>query len=664
MPNRLAKEQSPYLLQHKDNPVDWYPWGDEAFEIAREKNKPVLVSIGYAACHWCHVMERESFEDEATAKYMNEHFVCIKVDREEHPDVDHMYMDAVQAITKSGGWPLNAFVTPERVPFFGGTYFPPKPVYGRQSWMQILERINEIWNEQYEDIEAQTEQMKGYLRQLSEVAMNSEGVWDKSACITVATELLKSADRQHGGFGAAPKFPGTMSIGYLLEYYHFTGDEKALAHALFSLDCMMYGGIYDQVGGGFARYSVDAEWLVPHFEKMLYDNALLVYIFCDAYSITRQEKYKRVIEETIAFVNRELQNEAGGFYCALDADSEGVEGKFYTWSYDDWKAVIGDDKELESYYGITEDGNWEGVNILNVPERKEAPELQQKIATAKEKLFAKRAERIRPATDDKSLLAWNALMNIALQKAGTALNDKKYTKQAEQHIQWMLDTYYVNEAWMHTSKNGAAKINAKLDDLAYLCNALLKMGSMTGDEKYVLKAGEITKVLLSDFLHDNKSFFYYSSKEQQDIPVRKTDLYDGATPSANAVMAENLLTLGVLMEKTGWIEQGQFMLDKMRDVSMRYPTSFSLWATLGQRKAASVQVAISAGDGATALHEELLQEYIPNVYRIVNKGENSLPIMAGKQFDGERKVFVCDVESCKPPMSDKSEILKMLGKLS
>lgn len=662
MANRLVDEQSPYLLQHAHNPVDWYAWGDEPFEIAKNQNKPVLVSIGYAACHWCHVMERESFEDEATAKYMNEHFVCIKVDREEHPDVDHLYMDAVQAITKSGGWPLNVFVTPERVPFFGGTYFPPQPVYGRQSWMQILERISEVWNEQYEDVAAQTQQMVGYLQQLSEVAINSEGIWDKKACLTVAQELMKSADRQNGGFGAAPKFPATMSIGFLLEHYHYTGDKKALERALFSLDCMMYGGIYDQIGGGFARYSVDDKWLVPHFEKMLYDNALLVSVLSDAYSITKEEKYKRVIDETVAFVNRELRSEEGGFYCALDADSEGVEGKFYVWSYEEFNEITGGDNELQNYFDVTPEGNWEGVNILNVPVRKEVPELQEKVEAVKQKLFTARAERIRPGTDDKCLLAWNALMNTALQKAGVALNNSAYLQQAEKHAWWMIDAYGKNEVWQHTYKNGVAKIPAKLDDLAYLVNALTGIASVTGKEEFILKANKITEVITHDFLHKNKSFFYYSSAQQKDIPVRKTDLYDGATPSANSVMADNLLRLGLLMENSAWLEQAQFMLHKMRDSSMRYPTSFSLWATLGQRNVAGNLVAISTGKGAEMMNKELLNDYEPHVYRMVNNGDKDIPVTKGKDATGDISVFICDMESCKPPQSNKTEVLKMLKK--
>ncbi|MBW7913814.1 MAG: thioredoxin domain-containing protein [Taibaiella sp.] len=431
MANRLINEQSPYLLQHAHNPVDWYPWGDEAFERAKNENKPVLVSIGYAACHWCHVMERESFEDEATARYMNEHFINIKVDREEHPDVDHLYMDAVQAISQQGGWPLNVFVTPGRVPFYGGTYYPPKPLYGRPSWLQVMERMHEVWTKQQDEVTAQTGQMLNYLEQLSIVAMSRRGEWDAATCRAVADNMLAASDKEFGGFGNAPKFPGATSILYLLEHYHYTGYEPALQHAVKSLDAMAQGGIYDQLGGGFARYSTDRYWLAPHFEKMLYDNALLVSTYTTAYAITGKALYRKVVEETIAFVNRELRSPDGGFYSALDADSEGVEGKYYTWTWEEWLAATGGDELAERYFGVKENGNWEGTNILHVSMGleelsgtlgMEINDAGQRIEGAKQQLLQLRAERVRPATDDKCLLAWNALMNLALSHAGKVLS--------------------------------------------------------------------------------------------------------------------------------------------------------------------------------------------------------------------------------------------------
>ena len=426
MANRLIEEQSPYLQQHAHNPVDWYPWGDEAFLRAKNEDKPVLVSIGYAACHWCHVMERESFENEQVAAYMNERFICIKVDREEHPDVDHLYMDAVQAITGSGGWPLNVFVTPDRLPYYGGTYFPPSPAYQRPSWIQVLQRMSDIWTNERSEVDGQTTQMLEYLKNASATAMQAQKAdWDTDTCRQMADTLLKQADTVWGGFGNAPKFPGTMAISFLLEHYHYTQYEPALKQALLSLDKMLEGGIYDQLGGGFARYSTDKEWLAPHFEKMLYDNALLISAYCDAYSITNDEKYKTIIEETIAFVEHELKDESGGYYSALDADSEGVEGKYYTWTWEEWQELIGNDEILMSYFGVSEEGNWEHTNILHVAEPAESIAMRMCLGTAdvlshvasgQGKAFARSTikARIRPLTDDKSLLSWNALMNIAL----------------------------------------------------------------------------------------------------------------------------------------------------------------------------------------------------------------------------------------------------------
>ena len=490
MPNRLINEQSPYLLQHAHNPVNWYPWGDEAFNLAKEENKPVLISIGYAACHWCHVMEHESFEDEVIAAYMNEHFVCIKVDREEHPDVDHMYMDAVQAIGGSGGWPLNVFATPERAPFYGGTYYPPRPAYNRPSWMQLLHRMNEIWQQQQDEVKLQSDQIIQHLTQASLTPALSQGEGgvtgpelSKELPRKIAESLLKQADMEKGGFGNAPKFPGTMAISFLLEHYHFTGHEPSLKHALRSLDAMIEGGIYDQLGGGFARYATDRNWLAPHFEKMLYDNALLIAALCDAFSITKEPRYKKIIDETIAFSERELKDESGGYYCAIDADSEGEEGKFYTWTWEDWIAAAGpfesaqDAAIAEEYFGVKREGNWETTNILHIAnsitgiavEKSVTEEyVYELISTVKSRLLAVRQKRIRPITDDKCLLSWNALMNKGLCKAGVVLKQENYLARAAEDMGWMLEKFEQNGQLLHTWKQGTAKIPGKLDDLAFV----------------------------------------------------------------------------------------------------------------------------------------------------------------------------------------------------
>ena len=677
MANRLINEQSPYLLQHANNPVDWYPWGDEAFDKAVAEHKPVLVSIGYAACHWCHVMEHESFENEAVAAYMNENFVCIKVDREEHPDVDHMYMDAVQTIGGSGGWPLNVFVTPQRAPFYGGTYYPPRAAFNRPSWMQVLQRMEEIWTEQPDEVAQQAKQMIQHLRQASlrtAHVKNGTPPADKDTCRKIADNLLKQADKEHGGFGNAPKFPGTMAISFLLEHYHFTGYKPALDHALRSLDAMLEGGIYDQLGGGFARYATDRNWLIPHFEKMLYDNALLIGCLCDAYRITKEVRYKTVAEETIAFIERELKDTNGGYYCALDADSEGVEGKFYTWTWEEWMAVLGlNEPVVAAYFGVSEHGNWEETNILHVSKSMNGvagtfgltnDEVKLRIDAVKHKLLAVRSGRVRPSTDDKCLLSWNALYNTALCKAGVAFGNDEYLMLAATHMQWMLAAFYADGKLRHTWKKGIAKIPAKLDDYAYLAQALLQLASATGANEMVLTASELLTTVMREFGAANEEgagFFYFTPENQKDIPVRKIDLYDGATPSANAVMAHNLWLCGMCMEAGEWIEKAGLMWQHMTDTTVRYSYSFGYWAIMLQRQVMGLKTLICAGGDADKERRELFENYLPHVYTLTSKKEIfELPILEKKIFAGKMYIFVCTEQACLSPVSIVTEALRLV----
>lgn len=671
MANRLVHEQSPYLLQHAHNPVDWYPWGNEAFDKAKAEHKPVLVSIGYSACHWCHVMERESFENAETAAYMNKHFVCIKVDREEHPDVDHMYMDAVQAIGGSGGWPLNVFVTPERAPFYGGTYYPPRPAYSRPSWLQVLQRMNGVWHENHDEVALQAEQMLQHLRQASlRVTVNKEGVIAEEMCRQIADNLLANADKQKGGFGNAPKFPGSMAISYLLEHYHYTGHEASLQHALHSLDAMIEGGIYDQVGGGFARYATDRDWLIPHFEKMLYDNALLILSLCDAYAITRKARYKEVIEETIEFVNRELKDSSGGFYCALDADSEGEEGKYYTWTWDEWMAEAGDEEHIAAlHYGISERGNWEGTNIMHlamsVPDiarqtGRSEEEIWKVIEKVKKRVFIARQERVRPGTDDKCLLAWNAMMNVALTKAGAVLGRKGFTEQATVHMKWMLSAYRHDNTLLHTWKKGLARIPAKLDDYAWLIQAMLQLASATGENELIVDAAALTENVVEQFARED-GYFYYTPSSQADIPVRKVDLYDGATPSANSVMAHNLMLCGLCMERSDWIDRAETMLHGISATVVRYPYSFAYWGMQLQRLAVGPHTVICTGPNAEQAGNELRMHYRPAVFALICKKEiYKVPIFEKKYFEGELSIFVCSKQACLPSMGSISEVLSLI----
>lgn len=670
MANRLQYESSPYLLQHAQNPVDWYPWGDEAFERARNENKPVLVSIGYAACHWCHVMEHESFEDTVVAAYMNTHFINIKVDREEHPDVDHLYMDALQAMSGAGGWPLNMFVTENRKPFYGGTYFPPKAMYGRSSWMEILKAINAAWQEKPEEIQLQSNQMIKHLEQASQVSLNTDPAKkiSENDVETITDNLLKQADTEWGGFGAAPKFPATGSIQFLLEYYHFHKQKEnadaALKQALLSLDKMIEGGIYDQIGGGFSRYSTDKEWLVPHFEKMLYDNALLVSVLSHAYSITKNKRYKTVIEDTIAFCNRELRNSDGGFYCALDADSEGIEGKFYTWTWQQWSALLPDAHDaLIEYFGLTEEGNWEGINILNVTVTDDficsRYNLSQALwegvlSDAKRKLFTKRSERIRPGTDDKILLSWNALMNIALIDAGMALGESSYLEAAKTHMDWMLSSFAFDDYTLgHVYKNELKKNPAKLDDYAYLIKALIKLASATAAPFYALEAIKWMQIVDSSFLCEDHTFYFYSSSTQTDIPVRKVELYDGATPSANAIMMENLNVMGRLMEQSAWLERSEAMLFAQSSFALRYPTSFAYWAMYMQKYQKGFQELIICGENAALVLNDWQRQYHPEIFTLaISEIIPGIPALQDRFIDGETILYLCRHFVCDLPVKD------------
>lgn len=674
MPNRLIDEQSPYLQQHAHNPVDWYAWGDEPFERAKKEHKPVLVSIGYAACHWCHVMEHESFENPDVAAYMNEHFINIKVDREEHPDVDHLYMDAVQAISGSGGWPLNVFVTPERLPFYGGTYFPPRPAYNRPSWGQLLERMNGIWTEKQDEVSGQAEQMLQYLQQASKIAFSKpEEDWNHETSDKAANHLLAYADKELGGFGRAPKFPGTMSIRYLLEHYHYTGHEPSLKQALLSLDGMINGGIYDQLGGGLARYSTDDKWLAPHFEKMLYDNALFILALCDAYSVTKQERYKWVIEETIAFVERELKEPSGGYYNAIDADSEGVEGKFYTWTWDDWTAALGTDELTTEYFGVKKEGNWEHTNILHIvkdiaafaeEKGKAVDDVAKHLKSAMDKLWAVRCKRIRPITDDKSLLSWNALMNLALSRAAAALDNDAYRQRAAEHMQWMLHSYRIEGSLYHTWKQGTARITANIDDYAYLVQAMLQLASVTGNNDRIIQANTLLHEAVTNYSDDSGNFFYFTSIQQKDIPVRKTDIYDGATPSANVVMAHNLLLAGVCMENSGFTERALYMLQQMSQAALRHPSSFGYWGLLLQRAAHGFKTIAGVGTDIEAARKQLLYCFNPHVYIVTSKKEISEPpLMAGKQPTGAVLLYVCTLDACLPPVADTESVLRILNQL-
>jgi uncharacterized protein len=683
MANRLAQESSPYLLQHAHNPVDWYPWGDEALQRAKTEDKPMLVSIGYAACHWCHVMERESFEDESTARLMNEHFINIKIDREERPDIDHIYMDAVQAMTGGGGWPLNVFLLPDGRPFYGGTYFPPVRAFNRASWKEILQAVSGAYKERRGELTTQAEGLTQHLLQSNTFGVDASGEktgFTKEGLDELAANLMKQADRNEGGFGRAPKFPQTFSIQYLLRHYFYTKDKDSLQQALLSLDKMIAGGIYDQLGGGFARYSTDDEWLAPHFEKMLYDNALLVTTLSEAYQVVQLPRYKRVIKETLEFVERELMSPEGGFYSALDADSEGEEGKYYVWTKEEIEEVLGQEAELFSaFYDVSENGNWHEPghsggprNILRVLQPMEefadangfeGKYLQEMLENAKNKLLAHRETRVRPSLDDKILLNWNALMNIAYSKAYMATGEEHYREVAVRNMDFLLEAFYdkASGSWRHTYKNGQAKTPAFLDDLAYLINALIHLQEITGDPERLILASRLAEYVTDLFSEEETSFFYYTNKEQYDVIIRKREVYDGATPSGNAVMGHNLLYLSVVFNRQEWRSRAEDMTAALTQVIIKYPTSFGVWASLLQAIVRGVPEVVATAQKIVEWRKQILSIFIPyRIFQSTDQPDNRFPLLEGKHITSQPLVFLCENYACHNPEDDLSAFIRLV----
>jgi uncharacterized protein YyaL (SSP411 family) len=678
--NHLIHETSPYLLQHAHNPVNWYPWGEEALKKAREQNKPILVSIGYAACHWCHVMERESFENEATAQIMNDHFINIKIDREERPDLDHIYMDAVQAITGSGGWPLNVFLTPYGKPFYGGTYFPPQRAFNRASWPETLESIAKAFKERRHEIDAQAENLTEHIIQSNSFGLqqtdDNTQFFSKEKLEEAFQNIMKAADTEWGGFGKAPKFPQTFTIQFLLRYYYVTKQKKALEQALLSLDKMIEGGIYDQVGGGFSRYSTDTEWLAPHFEKMLYDNALLVSVFSEAFQLTKEDRYKEVIDETMAFIMRELYHPQNGFYSALDADSEGVEGKFYTWDINEVKEILGENAAVFcKYYNVSERGNWEETNILrvkkpfkkfaeqdNIPEK----ELQNILKKGKKKLLNERSKRVRPLLDDKIILGWNALMNTACSKAFMATGNKQYRQLAIENMEFIFEKFGTGDSpeFYHTWKNDIAKYAGFLDDYAFLIQALIHLQEITADTKWLLKAKFLTEFVIDHFSESETGFFYYTKVAQSDVIIRKKEVYDSAVPSGNSVMASNLYRLSIFFDKREWKDLSLNMISSLGRVISGYPVSFGVWACLLQEMIAGTDEIVIIGENYEKLQKELFSLYLPHCVLMTSHAENQdFPLLANKVSAERPLIYLCKGFACQQPVDSIDRFISLINKV-
>jgi uncharacterized protein len=648
MPNRLANETSPYLLQHKDNPVDWHPWGPEALDRAQREDKPILVSIGYSACHWCHVMEHESFEDAQTAADMNESFVCIKVDREERPDVDAIYMEACQAMTGHGGWPLNVFLTPDQVPFYAGTYFPPEPRQGMPSWRQLLAAIVDAWRTRRDEIEDASGPI---VQRLSGGALlqPSENEIDPGLLDRAVDALRGSFDPVNGGFGGAPKFPPASAIEFLLR----RGETEMTSQ---TLHAMASGGMYDQIGGGFARYSVDAHWIVPHFEKMLYDNALLARAYLHGWQVTAEPLLERVCRETLDWALREMRAPEGGFYSALDADSEGVEGKFYVWTLDEVREALGADADAAiAYFGMTEQGNFEGRNIP-VRAAAEAP------TGVKERLYDVRAKRVWPGLDDKRLTAWNALMISALAEAGAVLDESRYLDAARDCADFVLGSMRNPDGrLLRTFKDGRAHLNAYLEDHAFLLEALLTLYESTFEPRWFAAAREVAEQMVARYADEERGGFFETSSDHERLVARRKDLEDNPIPAGNSSAAYGLLRLGALTGEHRYEDRAEGVLRLLHEIAERHPQAFAhLLQALDFRLAQTKEVALAGGETAE-LERVVRSKFRPHI--VLAGGEpDGVPLMDGRTpVDGRAAAYVCEQFACRQPVTEPAELEALLA---
>jgi uncharacterized protein len=665
--NRLARETSPYLLQHAKNPVDWFPWGEEALAAATADERPIFLSIGYAACHWCHVMERESFEDAETAAFLNAHFVPIKVDREERPDLDGIYMDAVQSMTGRGGWPLSAFLTPDGRPFFAGTYFPKEATHGMPSFRQVLEGVVEAWRDRREDIERQGGRVVEAISRAASMPGSREPFTSEIAA-QAFDELRNAFDGRWGGFGEPPKFPQPMTLEFVLRMAA-RGTPDALQILATTLDRMASGGLYDQVGGGFARYSTDAAWHVPHFEKMLYDNAQLGQLYVRAWLQTREDRYRRVATETLDFLLREMRHAEGGFYSSQDADAEGVEGKFGTWSWDELVALVGE--EAATAFGATRAGNWEGTNVLWFPSGEEPENLD--LEEARLMLFEARERRIRPATDDKILTAWNAMAVQAFAEAGRAFDEPRFIEASQTCLRFLLGNLRRQDGRLLRSwRAGVPGRPGFCDDHALLASACLTLYSTTGEISWFREALALGHALV-DLFHDaDRGGFFQTGTDDSALVLRPKELYDNAVPSGNSAAADVLQRLALLTGDREWERIGVSGIRLVRDALGRAPTAFGhALVALDLYLGPSREVAIIGSlehPGARALMNELHRErYLPNVVVAIGPQETVLDGPAlledRPQVDGAPTAYVCERFSCRLPVTRPEDLAKQLAEI-
>ena len=647
MANRLAGETSPYLLQHKDNPVDWYPWGEEALSRAKEEDLPILLSIGYSACHWCHVMERESFEDQATADYMNEHFVPVKLDREERPDLDAIYMEACQAMTGHGGWPLNVFLTPEQVPFYAGTYFPPERRSGMPSWLDVLEAVAEAWSTRREEIRAGSGRIVERLRGAASLKPSSE-VMDPGALNEAVSALRGQFDPVHAGFGRAPKFPPASALEFLMR----RGETEMVPK---TLHAMASGGMYDQVGGGFARYSVDARWLVPHFEKMLYDNALLARAYLHGWQVTGEPRFHRVCTETLVWALREMRAPEGGFFSALDADSEGEEGKFYVWSLEELVEVAGE--EAARWFGATDSGNFEGSNILTRGEGE-----PEEVDEWRRKLYEVRAERAWPGLDDKRLTSWNALMISALADAGAALPNDDFVDAARSCADFVLRELRDEDGrLLRTFKDGQAKLGAYLEDHAFLLEALISLYEATFDPRWFTEARALADTMIERFADEDNGGFFETASDHERLVARRKDLEDHPIPAGNSSAAYGLLRLAALTGEYEYERRAVSVLRLLHPIAPRHPQAFGHFLQALDFHLAAVHEVALVGEGREDLERVVRGAFRPHL--VLAGGEpDGVPLLEGRQpVDGRAAAYVCERFACKTPVTEPDQLEALLG---
>jgi uncharacterized protein YyaL (SSP411 family) len=653
MSNHLANETSPYLLQHADNPVDWYPWGAEALEKAKAEDKPIFLSIGYSACHWCHVMAHESFENADTAAVMNAHFVSVKVDREERPDLDHVYMSAVQALTGRGGWPMSVFLTPDGEPFYGGTYFPPTPRYGSPAFVDVLKAVNDAWQNRRRELLDSGRQLVSAIEQQMALAADAQPEALKPESLAEAYRRVEGGfDAAHGGWGDAPKFPQPMTIEFLLRTHHTTGDPQALHMVTQTLDAMARGGMYDQLGGGFHRYSVDSHWTVPHFEKMLYDNAQLARVYLHAWQVTDEPLYRAIAEETLDYVTREMRSPEGGFYSSQDADSDGEEGKFFLWTSGQIRDVLGGDAErfIEAY-GVTAGGNFEGRNIL---ELKGSLEERKALADARRALFEARERRAHPGRDDKVLASWNGLMLAAFAEAARALGKDDYLGIARRNAQFLLSEMRSPEGRLyHTWKAGVAKVNGYLEDYTHLIEGLIELYQATFDPRWYQAARELADAMIDHF--SAETGFYDTSDDHETPVTRPRELQDNAAPSGNGMAALALQRLAGLAAEPRYAEIARRSLGAVQPLLARYPLGFAQWlVALSYALAHPREIAI-VGNVASPAARALLQTcagYRP--HQVIALGEDGgVPLLRGReQVEGQATAYVCTDHTCRRPATE------------